>query len=146
MGIHVALRRHQRDGEAAGGPSVQRRAVIVITDGIDTSSTLKPEQVSELASSVDVPVYVLSVAPPRRRFFGGNDSLADLARWTGGEQVRVHELGQLDTTIAALFAELRQLYFLAIDSSAAAGWQRLEVKVKRQSLKVQARRGYRATP
>ena len=108
----------------------QRRAVIVITDGIDTSSTLTPEQVSELASAVDVPVYVLSVAPPRRRFFGGNDSLSNLARWTGGEQIRVHELDQLDATIAALFAELRQLYFWR-SIPATAGWHRLEVKANR---------------
>ena len=51
-----------------GGRRTQRRAVVVITDGVDTSSTIAPEKVSELASALEVPVYVLTVAPPRRRF------------------------------------------------------------------------------
>src|SRR5687767_14901365 len=38
-----------------------RRAVVVFTDGQDTSSLLKPEQVSAVASAIDVPVYVITV-------------------------------------------------------------------------------------
>jgi Ca-activated chloride channel homolog len=127
------------------GRRSQRRAVIVLTDGVDTSSTLKPEQVSALASAIDVPVYALSVAPPRRRFFGGDESLSDLARWTGGAHIRAHTSDQLDNTLAALMTELRQLYFLAIESATTAGWHKLEVKTKRQNLKVRARSGYLAT-
>jgi Ca-activated chloride channel homolog len=123
----------------------QRRAVIVITDGIDTSSTLRPAQVSELANAVEVPIYVLSVAPPRRRFFLGDDGLSNLARLTGGDHIRAHDPEQLDTAISGLIAELRQLYFLAIDSSATPGWHRLEVRTTPQNLKVRARRGYFAT-
>ena len=41
-----------------------RRAVIVLTDGIDTSSLMKPEEVSALASAIDVPVYVMTVVSP----------------------------------------------------------------------------------
>jgi Ca-activated chloride channel homolog len=123
----------------------QRRAVIVLTDGVDTSSTLKPEQVSELASAVDVPVYALSVAPSRRRLFAGNDSLSDLARWTGGAHIRAHDSQHLNNTIAALMMELRQLYFLAIESATSAGWYKLEVRTKRQKLTVRARSGYVAT-
>ena len=41
-----------------------RRAVIVITDGLDTSSELTPSEVSGLASAIDVPVYVIAVLSP----------------------------------------------------------------------------------
>jgi hypothetical protein len=41
-----------------------RRAVVVITDGIDTSSKLTPAQVSGMASAIDVPVYVIAVLSP----------------------------------------------------------------------------------
>jgi hypothetical protein len=37
----------------------RRRAVVVFTDGRDNSSRLTPTQVSGIASSIDVPVYVL---------------------------------------------------------------------------------------
>ena len=123
----------------------QRRAVVVITDGVDTSSTLTPEKVSELASALEVPVYVLTVAPPRRRLFGADDTLANLARWTGGDHARAHAAEHLDATISALMAELRQVYFLAIDSATTAGSYRLEVRTKQKKLRVRARSGYVAT-
>jgi hypothetical protein len=44
-----------------------------------------------------------------------------------------------------MLAELRQLYFLAIDSATTAGSYRLEVRTKRKGLKVRARSGYVAT-
>ncbi len=118
----------------------QRRAVIVITDGADNSSTRTAEDVSGSASSVDVPVYVVAVAA-RRRFFGGGSDLANLARSTGGEQMNAATPEQLQQSIAMLLAELRQQYFIAIDSSTAPGWHRIEVKA-RGGHKVRSRSGY----
>ena len=43
------------------GPSPQRAAVVVLTDGVDTHSRLKPGEVSGIASEIDVPVYVMAV-------------------------------------------------------------------------------------
>ena len=41
-----------------GRPAI-RRAIVVFTDGLDTSSRLTASEVSALASSIDVPVYVV---------------------------------------------------------------------------------------
>ncbi len=38
-----------------------RRALIVLTDGVDTSSQLTPQEVSGIASAIDMPVYVVAV-------------------------------------------------------------------------------------
>jgi hypothetical protein len=38
--------------------TANRRALVVLTDGADTASAYSPEQVSAIASAVDVPVYV----------------------------------------------------------------------------------------
>lgn len=121
-----------------------RRAVVVVTDGVDTSSARTPADVSSFASSVDVPVYVVAVAAKRRWFGGGNSGLVNLARWTGGEQVNAATPEQLETAIATLLAEMRQQYFLAIDASTTPGWHRLEVKTRRRGLTVRARSGYTA--
>jgi Ca-activated chloride channel family protein len=121
-----------------------RRAVVVITDGFDNSSSRTAADVSTLASSVDVPVYVVAVAP-KRRFFGGGDSgLTNLAHWTGGEQANAATPEQLEAAVATLLAELRQQYFIAIDSSTTPGWHRLEVKTRKRGLTVRARNGYTA--
>jgi hypothetical protein len=51
-------------GATRGAGSMSRRlAVVVLTDGIDTSSRLTPVEVSGIASGIDVPVYVLAVMP-----------------------------------------------------------------------------------
>ena len=42
----------------------KHRALLVITDGVDTGSKLTPPQVSGVASSIDVPVYLLTVVNP----------------------------------------------------------------------------------
>ena len=40
-----------------------RKAIILLTDGIDTSSSMTASEVSGLAGSIDVPVYVVSTVP-----------------------------------------------------------------------------------
>ena len=39
----------------------RRRALVVITDGVDSASAMKPSDVSAIASSLDVPVYILVI-------------------------------------------------------------------------------------
>jgi hypothetical protein len=39
-------------------------------------------------------------------------------------------------------SELRHQYFLAIESTSATGWRRLDVTTRRQNLTVRARSGY----
>ncbi len=72
----------------------RRRALVVITDGVDSASSMKPSDVSAIASSLDVPVYILVVkfAPddaeahvPTRK------PMADLATWTGGDSLTVYD-------------------------------------------------------
>ena len=81
-----------------GSRSNIHRAVLVLTDGLDSGSRLTPNQVSGIASSIDVPVYVLVMATPvdranleadrnspKPRIDNPAVTLADLARWTGGD-------------------------------------------------------------
>ena len=124
---------------------------MVISDGVDTSSALTPPEVSGLASAIDVPVYVVAVVSPLDHpgqatavvtdDVGGD--LANLAYWTGGDLVYVSALEQAYLMTRELVATMRQQYFLAIESSAVAGWHRLEVRTTRPGLMVRSRSGYR---
>jgi Ca-activated chloride channel homolog len=123
----------------------QRRAVIVITDGLDTSSAMTAAEVSAIAGAIDVPVYAVSVEPPSSSAPAANDGqagLAQLVAWTGGDVRYLAEAAGLDRTIGALMAELRQQYFLAIQSDSASGWHRIDVRTRRRDLSVRARTGY----
>jgi Ca-activated chloride channel homolog len=129
-----------------------RRAVVVISDGNDTSSELTPQQVSALASAIDVPVYVVAVVsrvdlPSHNTELmpdGPGGSLSDLAYWTGGDLLYVTVPEHAGPVTRELIATMRQQYSLAIESARAPGWYPLEVKMKRRGLTVRARRGYYA--
>ena len=141
----------QRVADVAPGDR-HRRAVIVLTDGIDTSSLMKPEEVSALASQIDVPVYVMTVVSPLDHA-GGPDAvvarttmidstLRSLAQWTGGDLFVTSAPAHESIAARQIVDELRHQYVLAFPSSTTSGWHRLEVRVKDRDLTVRARAGY----
>jgi Ca-activated chloride channel family protein len=136
----------------------RHRALLVITDGVDTGSRLTPAQVSGIASSIDVPVYLLTVVNPVDHPGGEFDAieaapraiddatLADLARWTGGDMriasVPAHTL----EGIQDLLTELRHQYVITFEPGAKPGWHPLEIRTKQKNLVVRARGGYMSGP
>ncbi len=67
-----------------------RRAVVVFTDGDDTTSMYSPAHVSAIASSIDVPVYIFALGDQPERFAAKKSAvrespLVELALSTGGE-------------------------------------------------------------
>jgi Ca-activated chloride channel homolog len=125
----------------------ERRAVVVVTDGIDTSSALSSAEASARAGEIDVPVYVLAVVPaphadePKVTTDRGHD-LSSLAGWTGGDVRYVPRAPHAGAAVAALVSELRHQYFFAIESSAMAGNHRIDVRTRRNGLNIRARSGY----
>jgi VWFA-related protein len=132
--------------------SATHKAIIVLTDGIDTSSKLTAPEVSGLASSIDVPVYIVATVPPvdQRAIVEGAErlepsrgaDLRDLAEWTGGQLVFAASFVDTIVVASSLVLELRQQYILAIEASNAREWRRLQVRVKQRSATVKARSGY----
>jgi Ca-activated chloride channel family protein len=135
----------------------RRRAILVVTDGLDNGSRLSSAEVSGLASATDVPVYVIAVVSPidregDREFVGGGKvaaatgALSKLAWWTGGEAFVV--AGDADASLAAraVLVALRHQYVLAFESAGPAGWRPLDIRLRRRELTVRARSGYFSTP
>ena len=128
------------------------KAIIILTDGVDTSSALTASEVSGLASSIDVPVYIVATVatPDRVALLEGAErtgpsngaDLRDLAQWTGGHMVFAGSMAETVTAATSLLNELRQQYVLAIEAASTHEWRRLEVRVKRASASVKARSGY----
>jgi len=143
---------------AVAGRANKHRALLVITDGVDTGSHLTAEEVSGIASSIDVPVYLLTVVNPLDHPGGeygvlAADSreaktatLADLARWTGGD-MRIASVPQ--HTVQALqdvLGEMRQQYLITFEPGPRPGWHPLEIRTRKKNLVVHARSGYIAGP
>ena len=130
-----------------------RRAVLALTDGADNASSLTPSEVSSIASSIDVPVYIVVVVSPLdlarkatvideqlEAMLSGR--LGDLARRTGGEIFAAS--GPARTSIAArqIVTELRHQYLIAFEPSTQPGWHPIDLRTRDKDLVVRARSGY----
>lgn len=118
-----------------------RRAIVVLTDGADTSSRLTPVEVSGLASSIDVPVYVFAL---NDGVVTTENPLADLARWTGGDYFAAGLRALAATAVQQLADELRHQYVLAFEPAGSTGWRRVEIRTRRPGLTVRSRSWYLA--
>jgi Ca-activated chloride channel homolog len=131
---------------------LHRSAVVVITDGVDTKSRLTPQQVSHIASEIDVPVYLLAVMSPvddprereDERARAGAAELEHLGRRTGGELFLATAPAHASVAARQIVTELRHQYVLAFEASTRPGWRPLEVRAKNDDLQVRARSGYTA--
>ena len=121
-------------GERAG----TRRAIVVLTDGGDTTSTYSPEAVAMIASTIDVPVYVFALGTEK------TDELATLARATGGELFAARTETQMSAAIARLLDELRHQYVFAFNGSNSGGLRKVEIRTRQPKMRVTSRKWYRA--
>ena len=131
--------------------SAPRRAIVVITDGVDTSSLLSPAEVFGLASSIDVPVYVVVTAPPidkahqdtaRASRDPSSVDLKELAVWTGGDLLWATADADTAPRADQILTELRHQYLIAIESSSQREWRPIDVRTRDRGLTVRARSGY----
>jgi len=145
----IALTAHEVADTPPGDQ--RRRAVIVITDGIDTSSRLTAERVSQIAAAIDVPVYVMTVASDidrdsmeRPQSVSGlaEGALRMLAHYTGGELFVTSAPAHESIAARQIVDELRHQYVMALTASTGSGWRRLSVKTRNKDLTVHARTGY----
>jgi hypothetical protein len=125
---------------------------VVLTDGIDTRSRLTPEQVTAIASGIDVPVYVVavmaSIDDPRdsvnERPAEISSALRTLSEWTGGGLFTASAPAHASVAARQIVDELRHQYVLAFEASSHGGWRPLQVSARDPRLVVRARSGYDA--
>jgi hypothetical protein len=121
---------------------------VVFTDGVDTRSRQTAEQVSAIASGIDIPVYIVAVMsavddPRREREGEVGGPLTNLARLTGGEFFTTSAPAHASVAARQIVEELRHQYLLAFEASTRPGWRPLEVRARDSDLTVRARAGYR---
>lgn len=136
-----------------------RRAILVLTDGVDNASTLSPAEVSGIASEIDVPVYIVTVVTPMDQASAdevlnptsaaaarAEGTLGDLARWTGGAVYVTSAADEQGAAAREIVAALRHQYLLSFEPGGPAGWHPLVVRTRQKNLVVHTRGGYVAGP
>jgi Ca-activated chloride channel family protein len=116
-----------------------RPLALILSDGEDHGSWLKPEQVLRAAERSDLVAHVVLT----QLTGGGATFLRDLAATTGGEAWRADN-GRLKEALAKALEEFRSRYTLRYERKdvSRAGWHELEVRVRRPGVRVRARTGY----
>ena len=153
---------HDAISEAAARVATRpaaRRAVVVLTDGIDTASRLSPAEVSAKAAAIDVPVYIIALVLPiddpgsdratpgsKRQAPSSIGTIEDLARWTGGALYYSSTSASAHKAARSVIDELRQLYLIAFEPGAAPGWHPIEIRTSDKDFFVRTRGGYVAGP
>jgi Ca-activated chloride channel family protein len=126
-----------------------RKAIIVLSDGMDTFSKASSEKALEAALAVGASIYAVDMSAntggPRNQ--QSAMVLKTFAEKTGGRFVATPGGPALRDAFASIADELGHQYTLAYrppDQTRDGRWRTLEVKVSREDLKVRTRKGYRA--
>ena len=121
-----------------------RRVIILITDGHDTSSSVKLRDAIERTWRNEVIVYSIGIGDPS---YGVNSGeLKKIASETGGRAFFPRNEEDLDKAFALIDEDLRSQYVLSYNTSNEArdgSFRTIQLKVKtRKELTVRHRRGY----
>ena len=127
-----------------------KKAVVVFTNGPDNSSTVSPEEVSELAQSLGIPVYMISTRQARLDRIS-TVVFGRMSANTGGEAYFAKNWKDEDKAFAAIRNDLAHLYYLSYypKQNPNRGWRKITVKLTGQYAKkytIRTRSGYRPIP
>jgi Ca-activated chloride channel family protein len=121
-----------------------RKALIVLTDGEDTTSRIPYQQMLAYVRSSRVPIYFIGIALG----FGdisGTHKMKELADETGAVAYFIKDVKQLDDTYTQLEKELRSQYLVAYETSSSKkdqAYRTIEVKVDKPGAVVRTIRGF----
>ncbi len=129
---------------------VGRKALVLISDGVDSGSRVKEEKAIEAAQRADAVIYAVRYFD--RGFYyggggfggaGGYGTLKTLARETGGSAFEVSRKQPLSQIYDTIQDELRSQYSIGYTSSNdQEGFRKIKLRTKDKKLKVQTRSGY----
>jgi VWFA-related protein len=134
------------------GQQVDRKAMILLTDGEDQGSQYRLRDAIEAAQKSDAIVYVLLCAD--RGFYGfggysGDSEMKKLTAETGGRLIEVgNKTDKLKAAFDQISEELRSQYnigYVPTNSVKNGGFRKVQIRSK-DNYKIQARSGYFAVP
>jgi Ca-activated chloride channel family protein len=118
-----------------------QRALVVVTDGKDTSSHFTYEQALEYAHRSGVPLYAIGIGV-RDLDYATRSNLSRLASETGGEAFFIGNIVDLAATYSAIAEELRSQYIIGFYPPEKPGTKWHDVSVQVDGGKAKTIRGY----
>jgi Ca-activated chloride channel family protein len=137
--------------KAKAAEDVRRRAIVVLTDGEDTSSLVSYEEVLELAKRSETAIYTIALqakdAPQTKGFREAEFILRQFAQETGGRSFFPAKIEDLKDVYGQIADELSSQYSIGYASKNTrrdGAWRRIVVQVARPQVVARTKRGYYA--
>ena len=126
-----------------------RRAIILLTDGDDTSSRMKMHEAIERAQKADALIYAIGIGD-RYSFNVNEGALRKIAEQTGGRAYFPRHERDLRDSFAQIQRDLREQYLVAYSPKNKArdgSYRKIEIEIvnpdlRQQNLKLNYRAGY----
>jgi len=128
----------------------KRRAIILISDGVDTTSRLKSDEAIKRAISADVAVYAVGIGDDTNFEGVKKSSLRKIAERTGGRAYFPRNNVELQGSFSQIEQELRSQYLVAYSPSNKnhdGSYRKVEIELvnpelRKQKLLLNYRQGY----
>ena len=145
--LYIALKELKKD-KATAASDIRRQAIVLLSDGDDTSSLIEFEQVLDLAKRSETVIYAIGLRQGeigRREFKEAEFVLKQLATETGGRAYFPTDARELQKIYQAIWDELSSQYSLAYSSSNPkrdGAWRRVQVRLLKPGLTARTKLGY----
>jgi len=136
-----------------------RKALVILTDGLDNASTVTPQEAIEMARRAPVPIFAIGLADlpldirPGKTEPGKGvslfETLEDFTRGTGGDFMAVYSPVEIQAAVDLLDHRLRGQYIVGYvpgPSGDIPGNHRIDVTTRNRRHQVLTRKGYYTSP
>jgi VWFA-related protein len=147
--IYIALRELTKV-RAVVEQDVRRQALIVFSDGEDTSSLVSFDEVLDLAKRSETAIYTIALRGVDMQAKGFREAefvMRTLARETGGRAFFPMKIDDLAAVYAQIADELASQYtigYTSLNPKRDGAWRRLAVQIARPSNTARTKNGYYA--
>ena len=146
--IYIALK-EMKKVKASSTDEIRRQAIVVLSDGEDTSSLLPFEEVLDLAKRSETSIYTIGIRSRdpagMRGFKEAEFVLRQLAQETGGRAFFPSAVAELGAIYGLISDELSSQYTLGYSSKNPrrdGAWRRVVVRTDRQNSTARTKQGY----
>ena len=128
---------------------IRRQAIVILSDGEDTSSLLPFEEVLDLAKRSETAIYAIGLRDSEesssRGFKEAEFVLRQFSQETGGRAFFPAQVSELDKVYTQISDELSSQYTVGYTSKNGkrdGAWRRIVVRVNRPSVNARTKQGY----
>jgi Ca-activated chloride channel homolog len=148
--IYIALKDLKKE-VAKSADEIRRQAIVVLSDGEDTSSLLPFEEVLDLAKRSETAIYTIGLrgdggsSVGSKSFNEAEFVMRQLAQETGGRAFFPSDISELAGVYGQIAEELSSQYLVGYTSRNAkrdGAWRRVVVRVGRPNAVTRTKQGY----